>query len=98
MINNLGVAKEMEGEYDEALKYYGAAAATHSDERVIVTMHSGWRGKPVTEMAADSAKNLRERLQTEKSIETRVAWPNLRGVSALNRNDWRDAREYFKQS
>jgi Flp pilus assembly protein TadD len=27
-----------------------------------------------------------------------VARLNLRGVSALNRNDWRDARQYFEQS
>jgi Flp pilus assembly protein TadD len=49
-------------------------------------------------MAADSAKKLRERLQTENSIQARVAWLNLRGVSALNRNDWPDARKYFEQS
>jgi Flp pilus assembly protein TadD len=97
-LNNLGVAKEMEGEFDDALKYYQAAAAIHSDERVVVTLQRDWRGKPVTEMAADSAKKLRDRLQTEQSVETRVARLNLRGVSALNRNDWRDARQYFQQS
>ncbi len=77
----------MECEFDAALKYYAAAAGTHSDERVIVTQNSGWRGKPITEMAADSAKKLRERQKTEKSVATRVAWLNLRGVSALNRGN-----------
>jgi Flp pilus assembly protein TadD len=97
-LNNLGVAKEMEGEFDAALKYYAAVVGTHSDERVVVTLQSGWRGKPITEMAADSAKKLRERKETEKSVAARVAWLNLRGVSALNRNDWGDARQYLKQS
>src|SRR5205807_8549392 len=50
-LNNLGVAKEMEGESQEALKYYDAASASGSDVVAMVTLDHSWRGKPVTEMA-----------------------------------------------
>src|ERR1700741_3652931 len=36
-LNNMGVAKEMEGEAQEALKYYDEAAGTHSDATAVVT-------------------------------------------------------------
>jgi Flp pilus assembly protein TadD len=36
-LNNLGVAKEAEGDFEGALKYYTAAADLRSDERVIVS-------------------------------------------------------------
>jgi hypothetical protein len=42
---NLGVAKEMEGEYDEALKYYQAAAATHSGQYRLGGVLSRQRGR-----------------------------------------------------
>ena len=61
-LNNLGVAKEARGDYDEAMKYYKAAADAHSNEPVIVTLNRAWRGKPVSEMAADSAKKLSQRM------------------------------------
>jgi len=57
-LNNLGVAKEMEGESQEALKYYDSAAAVHSDAAAVVTLSKSWRGKPVAEMAAQNAKEL----------------------------------------
>src|SRR3984893_3761228 len=53
-LNNLGVAKEARGDYDEAMKYYMAAANSHSTEPVIVTLNRAWRGKPISEMAAES--------------------------------------------
>src|SRR5882757_6912926 len=58
-LNNLGVTKEAQGEYLEALKYYGEVANSHTDDTVVVTMSTAWRGKPVSEMAAASAKRLR---------------------------------------
>jgi len=97
-LNNMGVAKEMQGDVEGALKYYTAAAATHSANPVVVTMSGAWRGKPVSEMAADSARKLRERAQSQESAEARAARLNMRGVSALNRNDWKDARECFRQA
>jgi Flp pilus assembly protein TadD len=94
-MNNLGVAKEMEGESQEALKYYDYVAATHSDAAAIVTLDQHWRGKPVREVAAQNAKALRARLQTENTLAARVAGLNLRGVSALNRNDIQTAIQDF---
>ena len=97
-MNNLGVAKEMEGESEEALKLYDAASATHSDAAAVVTLDRSWRGKPVTEMAAQNAKSLRTRMENRNSIEARVGNFNLRGVSAINRNDLRAADQDFRQA
>lgn len=97
-LNNMGVVKEMEGELEEAEKYYGQAAASHSEEPVIVTLNRVWRGKPVSEMAADNARKVREQLDTQEDIQARGARLNLRGVSAVNRNDWTGARNFFQQA
>jgi len=97
-LNNMAVTKEAEGEYAEALKYYGAAAVAPADDKVVVTMNGAWRGKPLGEMAADSEKRLRERMESLRSPEAQTAVLNLRGVSAINRNDWRSAQEDFSQA
>lgn len=97
-LNNLGVAKDMEGESEEALKLYDTAAAAHSDAAAVVTLDHSWRGKPVTEMAAENARSLRTRMENRNSIEARVANFNLRGVSAINRNDLRAADQAFRQA
>lgn len=94
-LNNLGVAKEYRGDYDEALKYYMAAADSHSSDPVIVTLNRAWRGKPVSEMAADSAKKLRERMQNTATAQAQAALLNVRGVSATNHNEWTVARQDF---
>ena len=80
-LNNLGVAKEMEGESDSALRYYDQAASVHSDAAAVVTLNRSWRGKPVGEMAAQNARSLRTRQEAEKTPEQRVAELNIRGVS-----------------
>ena len=97
-LNNMGVAKEMEGEAQEALKYYDEAAGTHSDAAAIVTVERTWRGKPVYEMAQQNAKALRNRLARANDIREQVAELNLRGVSAVNRNDLRAADANFRQA
>jgi len=97
-LNNLGVAKEMEGESQEALKYYDAASGASSDKIAVVTLNRSWRGKPVSEMAAQNAKTLRLRLENQNTREAHVAEFNLRGVSALNRNDLRAANEDFRKA
>ena len=97
-LNNMGVAKEAQGEYVEALKYYGEVADSHTDDTVVVTMNAGWRGKSVSEMAAASAKRLRNRMETLQSPESQMALLNLRGVSAMNRNDWHEAWQNFSQA
>src|SRR5258708_13598935 len=43
-LNNLGVAKEMEGESEEALKLYDAASASNSDAAAVVTLDHSRRG------------------------------------------------------
>jgi Flp pilus assembly protein TadD len=93
-LNNLGVAKEMEGESQEALKYYDAAVASHSDADAVVTINQSWRGKPAVAMAAQNAKKLRNRLETQPDNE--VAELNFRGVSAINRNDLKAADRDFR--
>lgn len=97
-LNNYAVANEMEGDYEKALKYYNAAAQTNSSETAIVTLNKSWRGKPVTEMAEDGAKRVRERMDNEQSVAAQVDRLNLRGVSALNRNSLYDARQFFEQA
>jgi Flp pilus assembly protein TadD len=97
-LNNLGVAKEMEGESQEALRYYDAAAGTQSDKTAVVTLDRSWRGKPVREMAAQNAKALQLRMEQQNTLEARVAEFNLRGVSALNRNDLRAANDDFRRA
>ena len=97
-LNNLGVAKEAEGNFEEALKYYAAAAALHSDEKVIVSQSGAWRGKPISELAAGTAKRLSQRMQTESGPEERAGLLNLHGVAALNRNDRQAAGKAFLQA
>ena len=94
-LNNLGVAEEALGDYDEALNYYNEASDTHSSERIVVTLDRSWKGKPVSKMAAESAKKLRTRMETLDSPEKRAAMLAMRGVSATNRNDWSTARQDF---
>jgi Flp pilus assembly protein TadD len=97
-LNNMGVAKEMEGESRDALKYYEEAGNTPSEATVVVTADRGWRGKPVTEMAQQNAKALRDHLARSQDIAEQVAELNLRGVSAVNRNDLRSADEDFRKA
>lgn len=97
-LNNLGVADEAAGDLDSALKYYDEAAAAHSTEPVVVTLNRSWRGKPVSEMAADSATNLRKRLQNMSPNQIRATMLTVRGVAASNRQDWTEARRDFVEA
>ena len=97
-LNNLGVAKEMEGESQEALRYYDSAAAVNSDATAVVTLNVAARGEPVNRLAAENAEKLRRRLATQTSPEIQVAELNIRGVSALNRNDLKAADEDFRKA
>jgi Flp pilus assembly protein TadD len=97
-LNNMGVAEESRGEYEKALTYYTEVADAHSLEPVIVTLNRAWRGKPVSEMAADSARKLRARMQNIATDQAQAALLAVRGVSATNRNDWPAARQDFLQS
>jgi tetratricopeptide (TPR) repeat protein len=94
-LNNLGVAKESAGEYEDALKYFDQAAALRSSEPVVVTLDRAWRGKSVSEMAATSARQLESRLKNTDNAQAQAALLMVRGVSATNRNDWQAARRDF---
>jgi Flp pilus assembly protein TadD len=97
-LNNMGVAKEAEGEYVDAIRFYSAAANAHTSDTVVVTTSAAWRGKPVSEMTAESAKKLSARMNRLQTTEAQTALFNLRGVSAMNRNDSRSAWENFSQA
>jgi Flp pilus assembly protein TadD len=97
-LNNMGVAKEMEGESHDALKYYEEAGSTPSEATVVVTADKGWRGKRVTEMAQQNAEALRDHLARTQDVVEQVAELNLRGVSAVNRNDLRSADDDFRKA
>jgi Flp pilus assembly protein TadD len=97
-LNNMGVAKEMEGEPQEALKYYDEAAALHSTAGASVTLDRRLQGRPVSEIARDSARALRSRMENGNNVEEQVAALNVRGVAAANRNDLRTADENFRKA
>lgn len=97
-LNNLGVAEETIGDEWNALKYYRAAAGTHSSEAIVVTDNRSWRGRSVSEMAAASATRLEGRMQQTNADDARALMLNLRGVYAENENDWNAAKQDFMQA
>jgi Flp pilus assembly protein TadD len=97
-LNNMGFAQEKEGELEKAIESYSKSAQTGSTEPVIVTLNKDWRGKPISEVAAQNAENARKELARGSNTDDKVARLNLRGVSAMNRNDRRAARDYFEQA
>ena len=97
-LNNLAVAEEATGDLQDALKYYEQASATGSDERIVVTQRRAWRGKPVSEIAADSAQRLREKMQGMSPSQTQAMMLTYRGVVAANRNDWETAKKDFLEA
>jgi Flp pilus assembly protein TadD len=97
-LNNMGFAKEKEGELEEALKYYNQSAMTGSRDPVVLTLNKDWRGRPISEIAARNAEKTRKELEKSEDTQARVARLNLRGVSAMNRNDRKAARQYFQQA
>jgi len=97
-LNNLAVADEATGDLQDALKYYEQASASDSNERVVVTQRKAWRGKPVSETAAESAKRLRQKMQGMSPGQTQAMALTYRGVAAANRNDWETAKKDFLEA
>ena len=97
-LNNMGVAKELEGEEQDALRYFDEASRAGSDATAVVTTNPGWRGRQVSQMAQQNAKTLREHLSHEQDLPEQVAELNLRGVSAVNRNDLHTADTDFRKA
>jgi Flp pilus assembly protein TadD len=98
LLNNLGYAMEFLGDLDGALRYYSAAASTHSMKPVVVTPRAKWRGRPISEVAAANAVAIVEQISRGEGSEAATARLNLRGVVALNDNDPSGAREFFLQA
>jgi len=94
-LNNLGVADESIGDFRDALQFYNAAAESHSTEPVVVSLDRSWRGRPVSEMAAASAKRLEKKIREAGSTQTESAMLNVRGVYEANEDDWPAARADF---
>jgi Flp pilus assembly protein TadD len=94
-LNNLGVAHEAIGDFNNALKYYGEAADAHSSEPAVITLNEEWRGRPVSKVAAESAKRLEKKLQNMDPAEKNSVMFTMRGVAAANQNDWGTARQNF---
>jgi Flp pilus assembly protein TadD len=99
-LNNLGYTKEKEGELEQAVQYYEKAAAQHSEERIIVAVekNKSWRGKKISDVASRNAEKVRKMVEQDQSPEAKVARLNLRGVTALNRNDRQAARQFFNEA
>ena len=97
-LNNMGAAKEMEGEEEEALRYYDEASRVHPGVVAVVTADRIWRGRPVSKMAQENAKALSNHLARRNDLAEQVAELNLRGVSAVNRNDLRSAETDFRKA
>jgi Flp pilus assembly protein TadD len=94
-LNNLGVADEAIGDFDNALRSYEEAARVHSSERVAVTTDRAWKGKSVTAMASAGAKRLQERMKKVNGAEEQAILFTVHGVSATNQNDWEKAKQDF---
>ena len=97
-LNNLGYAKEKEGELQESYKFYSQAAASNSREPIIVSVHPSWRGKPINEIAQRNADKVQKEMNRTENTADQVARLNLRGVSAINRNERTTARADFQQA
>lgn len=97
-LNNLGVAEESVGDYESALQHYQAAAAIGSRQPVVVTVKRSSRGKPISEVAATSATDLQAKMSTMDMSQVRANMYAVRGLTALGRNDWDEARKDFEQS
>ncbi|HUO61430.1 MAG TPA: hypothetical protein VMU24_12230 [Candidatus Acidoferrales bacterium] len=98
-LNNLGYAKEQEGELELAIRYYTMASAIDSREPIALAANRSWRGRPISEVAAENARSAQRALRRDESNpDAKVARLNMRGVAALNRNDRALARKYFQQA
>lgn len=96
--NNLGAAAEAVGDYDTALRYYDEAAAGRYSDPIVVTLTRADRGKPVSEVAARSAQDLRKRMRNMNLSQARATMLQLRGVWETNQNEWAAAEKDFREA
>lgn len=97
-LNNMGFVTESEGDLQSALKYYSAAASTHSEDIVLVSPNAKWRGKPIAVVADNNARAVSDTIAKGEGLEAQIARLNLRGVAALNHNDPAGAKQFFKEA
>lgn len=97
-LNNMGFAKEKEGDLEEAIRFYSRSAATASREQIVVTYNKDWRGRAISDVAADNARKAGDELGRAREVQDQVLRLNLQGVSAMNRNDRKTAREAFEKA
>ena len=64
-LNNLGYALEKEGELEQAVRFYARAAASGSNEKIVVALNHDWRGRSISEIASRNAQAARRELSSE---------------------------------
>ncbi|MBV9484377.1 MAG: tetratricopeptide repeat protein [Acidobacteria bacterium] len=97
-MNNMGFVMESEGDLQSALKYYSSAASLHASDVILVSPDVKWRGKAISEVAADNARSVNSTIAKGEDLQAQVARLNLRGVAALNHNDRGAAKEFFEEA
>ncbi len=97
-LNNMGYVMEAEGDLQSGLRYYSSAASMQSSEKVLVAPNPKWRGKPISEIAAQNARAVNRTISRGEDLNAQVARLNVRGVAALNHNDPKAAKEFFLQA
>jgi tetratricopeptide (TPR) repeat protein len=97
-LNNLGVANETIGDFDNALQSYDAAAQSNSSEPAVITLDREWKGQSISRMAAASARRLEERTKKMDNREEQAVMYTLHGVSSTNQNNWQAARKDFLEA
>jgi len=98
LLDSMGYAMEAEGDLQSALSYYSSAASMHSDERVLLTPRTKWRGRSISDVASESAQAVNETISKGEDTNSQIARLNLRGVSALNHNDPQSAQKFFHEA
>ncbi|HEY0796601.1 MAG TPA: tetratricopeptide repeat protein [Acidisarcina sp.] len=97
-LNNLGVAEEATGDLEAALEHYERASTSVSTQKIVVTEDRAWRGKPLTLLAYESAQALRARIRGMDPNEIKAVTLSIRGVAAVNHNNWSVAKQDFSEA
>src|ERR1700751_6150109 len=72
-LNNMGVAKEMEGEKQEALRYFDDTSRAVSEATAVVTTSPNCSRHQVSVMGEENAKTLRELGSHEQDLSAQVS-------------------------
>lgn len=94
-LNNLAVADEATGDFEDAMKYYNRAAELQSSDPIVISARRSLRGESVSKAAAASASELQKKMQSMSPAQAQAMAFTYRGVTAVNRNDWNAAKQDF---